>query len=112
MSTGATSSPSLRIGVLRRWRNIPPPAARVGDTYSLVSTPSLLIDLDVFDSNVREMAAFANAHRVARRPHAKAHKSSAIARPEPRLLHPSHSSRRSLVRFDELDDLVVIAFEV
>ncbi|WP_109483715.1 DSD1 family PLP-dependent enzyme [Paraburkholderia sp. C35] len=57
----------------------PPPAARVGDTLSSVSTPSLLIDLDTFDTNIRTMATLAASHQIALRPHAKAHKSSAIA---------------------------------
>jgi D-serine deaminase-like pyridoxal phosphate-dependent protein len=58
----------------------PPPAARVGDPLAAVGTPSLLIDLDAFDANLHEMAALTAAHGVALRPHAKAHKSSAIAR--------------------------------
>ena len=56
-----------------------PPAALVGDSLGGVGTPSLLIDLDAFDANLREMAAFAASSGVALRPHAKAHKSSAIA---------------------------------
>jgi D-threonine aldolase len=59
---------------------LPPPAAQIGDSLSQVATPSLLIDLDAFDANLATMAAFAGAHGVALRPHAKAHKSSAIAR--------------------------------
>ena len=57
----------------------PPPAAHAGDSLGCVGTPSLLIDLDAFDANLREMAAFAASSAVALRPHAKAHKSSAIA---------------------------------
>ncbi|MDE1178992.1 DSD1 family PLP-dependent enzyme [Paraburkholderia sp.] len=59
---------------------VPPAAARVGDSLATVGTPSLLIDLDAFDANLQSMATFAAAHGVALRPHAKAHKSSAIAR--------------------------------
>jgi D-threonine aldolase len=58
----------------------PPPAARVGDTLDAVATPSLIIDLDAFDANLSTMAAFAKRHGIALRPHAKAHKSSVIAR--------------------------------
>lgn len=58
----------------------PPPAARVGDTLASVATPSLMIDLDAFDANLAAMSAFAAKHGVALRPHAKAHKSSAIAK--------------------------------
>ncbi|SAK44594.1 alanine racemase [Caballeronia hypogeia] len=57
----------------------PPPAARVGDALVSVGTPSLIIDLDAFDANLAAMSAFAARHGVALRPHAKAHKSSAIA---------------------------------
>jgi D-threonine aldolase len=56
-----------------------PPAALVGDSLGRVGTPSLLIDLDAFDANLHEMAALAASNGVALRPHAKAHKSSAIA---------------------------------
>jgi D-threonine aldolase len=59
---------------------IPPSAARIGDTLATVATPSLVIDLDAFDANLSAMAAFAARHAIALRPHAKAHKSSAIAK--------------------------------
>ncbi|WP_206997272.1 DSD1 family PLP-dependent enzyme [Trinickia mobilis] len=59
---------------------VPPVAARVGDTLDIVATPSLTVDLDAFDANLAAMAKFAARHGVALRPHAKAHKSSAIAR--------------------------------
>ncbi|SAK87686.1 DSD1 family PLP-dependent enzyme [Caballeronia ptereochthonis] len=58
----------------------PPPAARVGDSLASVATPSLMIDLDAFDANLAAMTAFAARHGVALRPHAKAHKSSEIAK--------------------------------
>jgi D-threonine aldolase len=61
-------------------RLAPPPAARIGDTLDIVATPSLVIDLDAFDANLAAMAAFIARHGVALRPHAKAHKSSAIAK--------------------------------
>jgi D-threonine aldolase len=59
---------------------VAPPAARIGDSLGEIGTPSLLLDLDAFDSNLREMAAFTASQGIALRPHAKAHKSSAIAR--------------------------------
>ncbi|KXU92405.1 alanine racemase [Caballeronia megalochromosomata] len=58
----------------------PPAAARVGDLLTSVATPSLTIDLDAFDANLAAMSAFAARHGVALRPHAKAHKSSEIAK--------------------------------
>lgn len=56
-----------------------PPIARLGDPLNAVCTPALLLDLDAFESNLRRMAELAARHRVALRPHAKAHKSVAIA---------------------------------
>lgn len=45
-----------------------------------IPTPALLVDLDVFDRNVTLMAERARAAGVALRPHAKSHKTSALAR--------------------------------
>ncbi len=55
-------------------------AARVGDPVAAVDTPALVIDLDAMERNLAAMAAFARTHRVALRPHAKLHKSGAIAK--------------------------------
>lgn len=56
-----------------------PAAARIGDAIRQVGSPSLLLDLDAFEFNIDRMAKLAQLHGVALRPHAKAHKSSAIA---------------------------------
>lgn len=56
-----------------------PPIARIGDPLNAVCTPALLLDLDAYESNLSRMAELAARHRVALRPHAKAHKSVAIA---------------------------------
>ena len=45
-----------------------------------LNTPALILDLAAFERNVARMAAFARAHGVALRPHAKSHKSADIAR--------------------------------
>ena len=45
-----------------------------------VPTPALVVDLDAFDRNVALMAERARAAGVALRPHAKSHKTSALAR--------------------------------
>jgi D-serine deaminase-like pyridoxal phosphate-dependent protein len=45
-----------------------------------LNTPVLLIDLDAFERNVASMAAFAAAHHLRLRPHAKTHKCAEIAR--------------------------------
>ncbi|MDR5752844.1 MULTISPECIES: DSD1 family PLP-dependent enzyme [unclassified Caballeronia] len=59
---------------------VAPPAARLGATLAEIGTPSLLIELDAFEANVRGMAEFTASCGVALRPHAKAHKSVDIAR--------------------------------
>jgi len=55
-------------------------AARVGDPVAAIDTPALVIDLDAMERNLGAMAAFASAHHVALRPHAKLHKSGVIAK--------------------------------
>jgi 3-hydroxy-D-aspartate aldolase len=45
-----------------------------------LNTPALVLDLDMLDRNIAEMAAFAKAHNVKLRPHSKTHKSADIAR--------------------------------
>ncbi|WP_425064271.1 DSD1 family PLP-dependent enzyme [Reyranella sp.] len=45
-----------------------------------LNTPALVLDLDMLDRNIAEMANFAKAHKVKLRPHSKTHKSADIAR--------------------------------
>jgi len=45
-----------------------------------LNTPALVVDADALDRNVAKMAAFAKANGLSLRPHAKTHKSAAIAR--------------------------------
>lgn len=45
-----------------------------------LSTPVLILDLDVFEDNLRRMAGFLAAERCHLRPHAKAHKSGDVGR--------------------------------
>src|SRR5262245_35414415 len=56
-----------------------PPPAEIGVPVAEVETPALLIDLNAFDRNIGKMAEFARAAGVRVRPHAKTHKSTAIA---------------------------------
>ena len=56
-----------------------PPIARVGDAIAAVETPSLILDLDTFEDNLRKMQAMVERYGVALRPHAKAHKCPEIA---------------------------------
>jgi D-serine deaminase-like pyridoxal phosphate-dependent protein len=51
----------------------------VSDRYPELDTPSLLLDLDVVERNVREMAAVAADAGVGLRPHTKTHKSPELA---------------------------------
>jgi 3-hydroxy-D-aspartate aldolase len=45
-----------------------------------LNTPALVLDLEMLDRNIAEMAAFAKAHNVKLRPHSKTHKSADIAK--------------------------------
>jgi D-serine deaminase-like pyridoxal phosphate-dependent protein len=55
------------------------PPARIGDPLDQIDTPALVVDLDAFERNLRKMAEFAKKAGVRLRPHAKTHKSSAVA---------------------------------
>jgi D-serine deaminase-like pyridoxal phosphate-dependent protein len=55
-------------------------SVRIGDAVASVATPALVIDLDAMERNLAAMAEFARAHGVRLRPHAKMHKSAAIAK--------------------------------
>ncbi|MEQ8394544.1 DSD1 family PLP-dependent enzyme [Thalassobaculum sp.] len=57
-----------------------PPPARVGDPTDAIDTPALVIDLDAFERNLDRMAAFSHDTGIRVRPHAKTHKSPAVAR--------------------------------
>lgn len=50
-----------------------------GGRHSL-NTPVLLIDLDAFEKNIADMAAYTEANGIRLRPHAKTHKCAEIAR--------------------------------
>src|SRR6185437_1068226 len=56
------------------------PLARLGDPVATVATPALVIDLDAMERNLATMAVFARSHGIRLRPHAKMHKSVAIAK--------------------------------
>ena len=52
----------------------------VGQSVDAIDTPALVVDLDAMQRNLRLMAEFARSHRIRWRPHAKTHKSAALAR--------------------------------
>jgi 3-hydroxy-D-aspartate aldolase len=56
-----------------------PPPAEIGAPVDDVETPALVVDLDALDRNIAKMAEFARTAGVRVRPHAKTHKSPAIA---------------------------------
>ncbi len=56
-----------------------PATARLGDSVASVLTPALVIDLDAMARNIARMAEFARTRGLRLRPHAKTHKSAAIA---------------------------------
>jgi D-serine deaminase-like pyridoxal phosphate-dependent protein len=51
----------------------------IGQHVDAIDTPALVIDLDAMERNLQRMAAFAQAHGVRLRPHAKTHKSAELA---------------------------------
>ena len=55
-------------------------AACVGQPVEAIDTPAAVIDLDAMERNLARMAAFARSHGMRLRPHAKMHKSAALAR--------------------------------
>ena len=52
----------------------------IGQTVNAIDTPALVVDLDAMDRNLASMASFARQHQVRLRPHAKMHKSAALAK--------------------------------
>jgi D-threonine aldolase len=56
-----------------------PSAPLIGHSVQAIDTPSLVIDLDAMERNLERMQTFATQHGVRLRPHAKMHKSAALA---------------------------------
>jgi D-serine deaminase-like pyridoxal phosphate-dependent protein len=54
--------------------------SRIGLRKDELDTPALLVDLDILDRNIGEIAETCRAHHVNWRPHAKSHKSPDIVR--------------------------------
>lgn len=51
----------------------------IGRPVAAIDTPALVIDLDVMQRNLERMQSFATQHGMRLRPHAKMHKSAALA---------------------------------
>lgn len=60
-----------------RWQRA---QALIGQGAAAIDTPALVIDLDAMERNLAHMAAYARAHGLRLRPHAKMHKSAELAR--------------------------------
>ena len=52
----------------------------LGSTLDEIDTPCLLVDLDIFEANVKFLSEYCASHHVQWRPHAKCHKSPDAAR--------------------------------
>ncbi len=52
----------------------------IGQSVEAIDTPALVLDLDAMKRNLGRMAEFARKHDIRWRPHAKMHKSSALAK--------------------------------
>ena len=52
----------------------------IGQGVDAIDTPALVLDLDAMKRNLARMAEFAKKHEIRWRPHAKMHKSSALAK--------------------------------
>ena len=55
-------------------------AQLVGQSVNAIDTPALVVDLDAMKRNLARMADFARKHDIRWRPHAKMHKSVALAK--------------------------------
>jgi D-serine deaminase-like pyridoxal phosphate-dependent protein len=56
-----------------------PLTSLIGHSVSAIDTPALVIDLDAMERNLHAMQAFATAHGMRLRPHAKMHKTATLA---------------------------------
>ena len=56
-----------------------PHPAEIGDPIADIDTPALIVDLDALNRNIVKMTEFAHSTGVRARPHARTHKSAAIA---------------------------------
>ncbi len=69
-------------GTLRHHPDLGPNATLIGKPRSrqALATPALILDLDAFEANLKTMARFAKQAGLYLRPHAKTHKSVAMAK--------------------------------
>jgi D-serine deaminase-like pyridoxal phosphate-dependent protein len=51
----------------------------IGHSVAAIDTPSLVVDLDAMERNLKRMQGFADTHGVKLRPHAKMHKSAQLS---------------------------------
>ena len=48
--------------------------------YREISTPALIVDIDVLEQNLERMASYCREHKIGLRPHTKTHKTPEVAR--------------------------------
>jgi D-serine deaminase-like pyridoxal phosphate-dependent protein len=60
-------------------KSMKPQSAKIGDPIADIDTPALIVELDALNRNIVKMTEFAHSTGVRARPHAKTHKSTAIA---------------------------------
>ncbi len=75
-----TKTPSDELSPARAGTIARPLAQLVGQSVNAIDTPALVVDLDAMKRNLGRMAEFARKHDIRWRPHAKMHKSAALAR--------------------------------
>ncbi len=61
-----------------------------------LDTPSLLIDLDVMEANLRRVADYTRTHQLRLRPHTKTHKIPALGRLQLEAAPPASASPKHL----------------
>ncbi|MDR1124957.1 MAG: DSD1 family PLP-dependent enzyme [Deltaproteobacteria bacterium] len=74
---------------------------------SHIKTPALVLDMDVFERNIRRMSEFAQSIGVKLRPHYKSHKSPDIAR----IQIKNGAGGISCAKLDEAEDLVLAGID-
>jgi D-serine deaminase-like pyridoxal phosphate-dependent protein len=79
-ATGAAGFASGATAAAPAQAVVPDSRGFVKQRVSELPTPALLVDLDIFEANLRTLATHAKSRSTAFRPHGKAHKSSIIGK--------------------------------
>src|SRR5215218_5093230 len=79
----------------------------LGKQLEELDTPTVVVDLDVLERNVRAMAHFAAEQGIALRPHAKSHKTLGIARRQAE----AGAVGLTVAKLDEADAFLAAGFD-